>query len=384
MILETINRIEPLQLEEPSSEISDVIAELSAATAVLGRALHSKTAANLADLVRIMNTYYSNLIEGHDTRPRDIERALIGEFDQDEGRRNLQLEAAAHVRVQAEIDRLCAQNMLPAPASAAFLQWLHREFYRDAPDSMLLIGAADRQFLMVPGAWRNLQEQDVAVGRHLPPSSDRVSDFMEHFASRFKFEQMGRADYGDCLGASPLQLYSSLFGRKWPRQPVDEPCHGQCRRNWRAWSMVCVTRAGVRIEQPHRLQTDDGLCRHAKAARQGRAGKSVGSCAEGLCALVFESLSGSGEFYVVAVRTQCIVTAAAALRRTAAAVEAGSGAPARRSSDARRIRARRYWPHHRPAGAHGAAGFKRGHRPWVAGIRNAKGQGVAEVSGTCA
>jgi hypothetical protein len=39
-------------------------------------ALHPRTAAHLADLVRIMNTGYSNLIEGHDTRPRDIERAL--------------------------------------------------------------------------------------------------------------------------------------------------------------------------------------------------------------------------------------------------------------------------------------------------------------------
>jgi Fic family protein len=61
----------------------------------LGDALHPKTAANLAELVRVMNTYYSNVIEGHDTRPRDIERALVGELDRDEGRRNRQIEAAA-------------------------------------------------------------------------------------------------------------------------------------------------------------------------------------------------------------------------------------------------------------------------------------------------
>lgn len=34
-----------------------------------------------------MNTYYSNLIEGHHTPPRDIERALLGELDPDEKRR---------------------------------------------------------------------------------------------------------------------------------------------------------------------------------------------------------------------------------------------------------------------------------------------------------
>lgn len=77
----------------------------AAAAATLGRALHPRTAAYLADLVRMMNCYYSNLIEGHDTRPRKIERAMSGDLDADEGRRNLQREAVAHIRVQAEIDR---------------------------------------------------------------------------------------------------------------------------------------------------------------------------------------------------------------------------------------------------------------------------------------
>ncbi|WP_108462803.1 Fic family protein [Devosia naphthalenivorans] len=193
MEVESVTRIEPAKLEEPTANIADVIADLSASAATLGRALHPRTAANLADLVRIMNTYYSNLIEGHDTRPRDIERALAGEFDQDQGRRNLQMEAAAHVRVQAEIDRLSAAATLPAPASAEFLQWLHREFYRDAPESMLTIQLGDRRFTMVPGAWRHNSEHDVAVGRHVPPSSERVADFMQHFESRFRFDRMGKA-----------------------------------------------------------------------------------------------------------------------------------------------------------------------------------------------
>jgi Fic family protein len=107
-LIESVDRIEPARLEQTSPEIADVLAELSAQGATLGKALHPMTAANLADLVRIMNTYYSNLIEGHDTRPRDIERALAGQLDGDEGRRNLQLEATAHIRVQREIDRLAA------------------------------------------------------------------------------------------------------------------------------------------------------------------------------------------------------------------------------------------------------------------------------------
>src|SRR6202161_1891247 len=125
MSAESLARIDPARLEEPTTDIADVIAELAASSATLGKALHPRTAANLADLVRVMNTYYSNLIEGHNTQPRDIERALAGELDKDEGRRNLQLEAAAHVRVQSDIDRMFAEGQLPDPTSSDFILHLH-------------------------------------------------------------------------------------------------------------------------------------------------------------------------------------------------------------------------------------------------------------------
>ncbi|WP_334147245.1 Fic family protein [Hyphomicrobium sp.] len=191
--IETPARIEPALLEEPPAAVVDLVAELAAASATLGRALHPTTAAQLAGVVRIMNTYYSNLIEGHNTRPRDIERALAGDLDDNEERRNLQLEAAAHVRLQAEIDRQAAAGILPEPASADFLRWLHREFYRDASAAMLEIRGRDHTFSMTPGEWRSAVEHDVAVGRHVPPSSDRVAEFMRYFEHRYRLEPLGAA-----------------------------------------------------------------------------------------------------------------------------------------------------------------------------------------------
>lgn len=187
---ETPYRIEPTRLEEIPEAISDAIADLSAASATLGVALNPRTAANLADLVRIMNTYYSNLIEGHDTRPRDIERALAGKFDEDKERRSLQVEAAAHVQVQAKLDKMAAEKRLPEPASREFIRSLHREFYQDAPDEMLRVRGKHREMAMKPGEWRSLAEEDVQVGRHLPPSSDRVADFMEYFERQYRFEPL--------------------------------------------------------------------------------------------------------------------------------------------------------------------------------------------------
>src|SRR6185437_5370185 len=188
--IESVQRIEPARLEEPGEGIADLVAELSAASAELGNTLHPLTAANLADLVRIMNAYYSNLIEGHNTRPRDIERALAGNLDEDAARRNLQLEAAAHVRVQSEVDRMAADGRLTEPASVDFILWLHREFYRDAPEEMLRVRGGGGDLIMAPGEWRSTPAQDVAVGRHLPPSSMRVAEFMRYFAERYAFSRL--------------------------------------------------------------------------------------------------------------------------------------------------------------------------------------------------
>jgi Fic family protein len=191
-LIEVPTRIEPARLETAPEALTDVVSELSAAAAMLGAKLHPKTAAGLADIVRLMNCYYSNLIEGHNTRPKDIERAMASNFDDDEGRRNLQLEAVAHVRVQAEIDRLAEAGDLAEPASVEFIGWLHREFYKDAPEEMLHIKSEHAEFIMKPGEWRNRPEHDVAVGRHIPPSSHRIEDFMAHYENRYRFAPLGQ------------------------------------------------------------------------------------------------------------------------------------------------------------------------------------------------
>lgn len=190
-VIEAVTRIEPARVEEIPESLADRVATLVSAAASLGCRLHPRTAQHLASLTRIMNSHYSNLIEGHNTRPRDIERALLGDLDLDVERRNLQIEAAAHVRLQAVIDRRAAVGDLPDPADPEFIRWLHAEFYADAPEAMLRIEGAGRRFQMEPGAWRSAPEHEVSVGRHIPPSSRRVPDFMNHFHTRFRLDRMG-------------------------------------------------------------------------------------------------------------------------------------------------------------------------------------------------
>jgi Fic family protein len=187
------SRIEPCELESLSPELSDAIVELVRMAVELRARLPRRSAQGLADLVSIMNCYYSNLIEGHHARPRDIERALVNDLDIG-SRRDLQIEARAHVRVQREIEMLFANGKLDEPASSDFIKQVHQSFYVDVPSTMLLVTGSDgRTFEMIPGEFRSRPEQDVAVGRHLPPSSTDVMRFMEYFESRFRLEPMGAA-----------------------------------------------------------------------------------------------------------------------------------------------------------------------------------------------
>jgi Fic family protein len=192
---ETPARIEPCQLEAFPPSLADLVSEVIARATALGSRLHPRSAASLVELVRVMNCYYSNLIEGHDTRPRDIERAVFGELEPESNaeRRNLQLEARAHILVQRAIDERHSRGELGEPVDVAFIRWLHEQFYAEAPEEFLLIRGAKGDFRMQPGVFRGKPEHDNVVGRHLPPSSEVVPAFMDYFAQRFRLNELGAA-----------------------------------------------------------------------------------------------------------------------------------------------------------------------------------------------
>src|SRR5229473_7028735 len=100
---ETVSLMEPLLIGDSSrhrADLTDLALELAQRSAGFRHSLPESLMTSLAGLVRSMNCYYSNLIEGHDTHPIDIERALHGEYSADAKKRDLQHEAKAHIAVQ--------------------------------------------------------------------------------------------------------------------------------------------------------------------------------------------------------------------------------------------------------------------------------------------
>jgi Fic family protein len=136
-----------------------------------------------ANLVREMNSYYSNLIEGHQTPPRDIERALRLDFANHPEQRANQLLNKAHIEVEGlMLDRLKTEPNLLIH-SAEFICWLHGEFYRRLPPE--LHWSSDRKgrkYQIEPGVLRNFE---VEVGRHQPPHFGSLPRFMRRFEQAY-------------------------------------------------------------------------------------------------------------------------------------------------------------------------------------------------------
>src|SRR5437763_6064796 len=138
---ESIGLMEPLLIGESSKHragLTDLALELAQKSAGFRRSLPESLLASLADLVRAMNCYYSNLIEGHDTHPIDIERALKGDYSKDAKKRDLQLEAKAHISVQQWIDR---GGLTGRALTADAISEVHRRFCDLLPDDLLWVAA---------------------------------------------------------------------------------------------------------------------------------------------------------------------------------------------------------------------------------------------------
>src|ERR1700693_3341932 len=134
---ESVSKMEPLLIGEGSRHrpaLTDLALDLAQKTAGFRRSLPESLLASLADLARSMNCYYSNLIEGHDTHPIDIERALNDDYSADPVKRNLQLEAKAHIEVQRWIDD---GGLTGRAVTQDVLKETHRRFCDHLPDDLL-------------------------------------------------------------------------------------------------------------------------------------------------------------------------------------------------------------------------------------------------------
>jgi Fic family protein len=200
---ETVSLMEPLLIGDSSrhrTDLTDLALDLAQRSSGFRRSLPESLLASLAGLVRSMNCYYSNLIEGHDTHPIDIERTLNGEYSKDAKKRDLQLEAKAHIAVQQWIDD---GGLKGRAVSADSIREIHRRFCEKLPDDFLWVEdpATKERTKVIPG---ELRHRDVAVGNHIPISSGAVPRFLRRFEE--VYSRLGKTEAILATGAAHHRL----------------------------------------------------------------------------------------------------------------------------------------------------------------------------------
>ena len=181
---ELVSLMEPLLISKSSphrGELIDLAFDLAQKSAGFRRSLPPSLLASLADLVRAMNCYYSNLIEGHDTHPVEIERALKNDYSQDARKRDLQLEGKAHIAVQEWID---AGGLKDRAVTAEGIREVHRRFCDALPEDLLWVEdpRTKERVRVIPG---ELRRSGVTVGRHLAISPGAAPRFLRRFEETY-------------------------------------------------------------------------------------------------------------------------------------------------------------------------------------------------------
>jgi len=169
------HQFEPLM---PRDAASAELAELAYDLSQEARELAGKPVpAELSQLLRGMNSYYSNRIEGQHTRPLEIEQALRRDFSSDARLAARQRLALAHMEVEAWVEaHYSGQPGVAQLWQAESVQALHHALFARLPE---LDRVSDEGEAILPGVWR---VRDVQVGQHVAPTAASVPAFLARWA----------------------------------------------------------------------------------------------------------------------------------------------------------------------------------------------------------
>jgi len=175
---DSITQFEPL-MPSAVGDLEDLAFDLAKRSATLAGQLPRQTLQGVRELLRIVNSYYSNLIEGHNTHPFDVERAMRKDYSANEDKRDLQNESLIHIEVQRKIENWLEKDPTLNVTSSEFIRTIHREFYERLPERLRWVKADDMEPEWVEAG--GLRNRMVAVGDHLPPVANSLPAFLKRF-----------------------------------------------------------------------------------------------------------------------------------------------------------------------------------------------------------
>jgi Fic family protein len=168
------HQFEPLLPQKELDELAERSRPVIEASLRLQSALCTATTTALRELVRAMNSYYSNTIEGQGTHPLNIARALRSDFSLQPATAKRQRIALAHIEAERELEQKVASGQLHERdiLRPNFLLDAHRSLYARLTESDRM---TEDGRIIAPG---ELRTENVAVGRHQPPDHTSIPSFL--------------------------------------------------------------------------------------------------------------------------------------------------------------------------------------------------------------
>jgi len=159
--------------------------ELSRAATLLAG---TRAPSELRALLRSMNSYYTNRIEGQHTRPHEIDQALRKDFSKDAKLAAKQRLAVAHIEAELALEqRYVGGDAARGLYATDAVQVMHQELFGRLPPQDLM---TDEGEPIVPG---QLRQQEVKVGQHVAPAFASVPAFLHRWANFYGGVRRGEA-----------------------------------------------------------------------------------------------------------------------------------------------------------------------------------------------
>jgi len=188
------HQFEPLMPREAlMSPLLERASDLSRVAAKLGSVASTSAHRELRTLLRSMNSYYTNRIEGEHTRPADIERALANDFSSNSDISRKQRLAVAHIQTEKVCEEIVESGHLVANGfgsslySMDALRSIHKQLFAEITDRDLTLADGT---MMKPG---EIRKQQVAIGRHEAPNFQAVPLFIDRWAQFYGGIRRGEA-----------------------------------------------------------------------------------------------------------------------------------------------------------------------------------------------
>ena len=145
-------------------------------------------AGELRGLLRGMNSYYTNRIEGQHTRPLEIEQALARNFSDNKELAARQRLAIAHIDAEAAIEqRYSGESGGRQLYAAAAVRDIHRELFSRLPPEDLVTSESE------PVVAGELRQREVQVGHHVAPAHASVPALLERWGQFYGDIRRGEA-----------------------------------------------------------------------------------------------------------------------------------------------------------------------------------------------